>query len=126
MDARVGLAGIAPALDPSVPAWLALPPFIVGGLGMGLAYSQFAIIVLRSAPKETQGAATSALSLLDGLGAALGTGVAAALVAASVRAGDGPGPGLGWVIGFGVVLAALGFVLSSRLRPAAPRRPASS
>lgn len=122
----IGLAAIAPALIPTVPAWLAIPPFIVAGLGMGLAYSQFAIIVLRAASAATQGAATSALSLIDGLGAALGTGVATAFVAASVRAGDGAGPGLGWVIAFGAMLAALGFVLSSRLRPAARLQTASS
>ena len=50
------------------------PAFGVAGLGMGLAYSPLALIVLREAPPETQGAATSALSLTDSLGTALGTG----------------------------------------------------
>ena len=42
---------------------------------MGLAYSPLALIVLREASPETQGAATSALSLTDSLGTALGTGL---------------------------------------------------
>ena len=59
--------------------------FGVAGLGMGLAYSPLALIVLREAPAESQGAATSALSLTDSLGTALGTGITGAIVAASVR-----------------------------------------
>ena len=44
------------------------------GFGMGLAYSPLALIVLREASPETQGSASSALSLTDSLGTALGTG----------------------------------------------------
>ena len=42
---------------------------------MGLAYSPLALIVLREASPEAQGTATSALSLTDSLGTALGTGL---------------------------------------------------
>ena len=35
---------------------------------MGLAYAPLALIVLREAPTETQGTASSALSLMDTLG----------------------------------------------------------
>ena len=51
-----------------------LPTFALAGLGMGLAYSPLALIVLREAPAEEQGSASSALSLTDSLGTALGTG----------------------------------------------------
>ena len=116
----LGMVGVALALLPEVPAWVAVPAFALSGLGMGLAYSQFAIIVLRDAPRDIQGAVTSAVSLSDMLGTALGTGIAGAIVAASVRAGSGAGPGLGASIVMGVVVALLGFLLAPRLhhRPA--------
>ena len=58
---------------------------------MGLAYSPLALIVLREASPEAQGTSTSALSLTDSLGTALGTGLTGALVAASLRMTDEPG-----------------------------------
>jgi predicted MFS family arabinose efflux permease len=86
-----GMAGLGLVLLPEVPAWVAIPTFSLTGLGMGLAYSQFAIIVLRDAPRDSQGAVTAAVSLSDTLGTALGTGITGAIVAASVRAAAGPG-----------------------------------
>ncbi|MBI3745209.1 MAG: MFS transporter [Chloroflexi bacterium] len=111
----VGTAGVALSLLPVVPAWIGIPFFAVAGLGMGLAYSQFAIIVLRDAPLETQGTLTAAISLSDSLGTALGTGFAGALIATSVRAGSGAGPGLGAAIAMGAGVAILGFLASGRL-----------
>jgi MFS family permease len=112
----LGIAGVALALVPSIPAWIAIPTFAVSGFGMGLAYSQFAIIVLRDAPRDAQGSVTAAVSLSDALGTALGTGIAGALLAASLRAGAGPAPGLAAAIGVGVGVAFLGFLLAPRLR----------
>lgn len=112
----VGIAGVGLALLPDVPAWVVVPTFALSGLGMGLAYSQFAIIVLRDAPRDSQGAITAAISLSDTLGTALGTGIAGAIVAASVRSGAGAGPGLGASIAMGVGVAVLGFLLAPRLR----------
>jgi MFS family permease len=96
---------------------VAIPAFGVAGLGMGLAYSPLALIVLREAAVETQGAATSALSLTDSVGTALGTGITGAIVAASVRANGEPAAGL--AVGFTVAIAIglLGLVLTRRLRP---------
>jgi MFS family permease len=111
----VGIAGVALALLPEVPAWVVVPTFALAGLGMGLAYSQFAIIVLRDAPRDSQGAITAAVSLSDTLGTALGTGIAGAIVATSVRSGAGAGPGLGASIAMGVGVALLGFLLAPRL-----------
>jgi MFS family permease len=112
----VGIASFAIVLLPEVPVWLAAPTFAITGLGMGLSYSPLSLIVLRDAPAGEQGAASSALSLTDVVGTALGTGVTGAIVAAGVRATGGPAPGL--AAGFGVACAVglLGFALSSRLR----------
>ena len=111
----LGIAGVGLALLPAVPAWIIIPTFAVAGLGMGLTYSQFAIIVLRDAPRDEQGAVTSAVSLSDALGNALGTGIAGAIVAVALRAGAGPGPGLAAVIGMCVAVALFGFLLAPRL-----------
>jgi MFS family permease len=117
----IGLALFSLILLPAVPAWVAIPTFAIAGLGMGLAYSPLALIVLREAPPAEQGSASSAISLLDSLGTALGTGVTGALVAASVRI-DGEAT-LGLAIGFGVSIAVgcLGLLLSGRLWPSRVR-----
>ncbi|HET9680720.1 MAG TPA: MFS transporter [Candidatus Limnocylindrales bacterium] len=114
----LGLAGLAAVLLPSVPAELAAPTFGVAGFGMGLAYAQFALIVLRDVDARAQGQVTSGLTLSDQVGTAVGTGVSAALIAAAVRSGAGPAPGLAVAIGIGVAFALIGFVLSPRLRHA--------
>ena len=90
----IGLAGMIVVLDPDVTWLFAILAFGVAGLGMGLAYSPLALIVLREATADAQGAATSALSLSDSLGTALGTGITGAIVAASLRATGNPAAGL--------------------------------
>ncbi len=114
--ATTGLALFGLVLLPEVTPWIAVPTFMIAGLGMGLAYSPLALIVLREAPEGQQGAASSAISLTDSLGTALGTGITGALVAASVRA-DGTVL-MGLVGGFtvAVVVGVIGLVLSGRLR----------
>jgi MFS family permease len=124
----VGLITFAFILQPALPVWLALPTFGLAGLGMGLAYSPLALIVLREAPEGEQGSASSSLSLLDSLGSAVGIGITGALVAASVRGTGSPVTGL--AAGFAVAIAVgiLGLGLGTRLRHvdgAAPA-PASS
>ena len=113
----IGIAGLGVILLPGVAAVLAVPIFAVCGLGMGLTYAQFALIVLRDAPSAIQGTVTAGLTLSDVIGTALGTGIAAAAVSTAVRQGEGPGPGIGIAIAVGTVVALIGFLLSPRLRP---------
>jgi MFS family permease len=110
-----GIAGMGLILIPDVPAWLSVPIFALAGFGMGLTYAQFALIVLRDVPRDSQGTITAGLTLSDSLGTALGTSVAAALVSAAVRSGAGPAPGLAASIVVGTVAAILGWFLSPRL-----------
>ena len=113
----IGLAGMLLVLVPDVSWLVAIASFGVAGLGMGLAYSPLALIVLREAKQEVQGAATSALSLTDSVGTAIGTGITGAMVAASVRTNGDPAMGL--AVGF-VIAVAIGFgglLLTGRLRP---------
>ena len=113
-----GLAGLALILIPEVPAWLAVPIFAFGGFGMGLTYAQFALIVLRDVPHESQGEVTAGLTLSDALGTVFGTSVAAAFVAAAYRAGPDPSPGLAAAIALGSLAAIIGWFLAPRLLPA--------
>lgn len=113
-----GLALFSLVLLPGVPAWLAAPTFAVAGYGMGLAYSPLALIVLREAPAATQGSASSALSLMDTLGTAIGTGVAGAIVAASLRSTGDVSVGLAIAFGVAIVVGFGGLALSGRLRRA--------
>jgi sugar phosphate permease len=112
----IGIAGLGLVLLPGVPAVVAVPIFAVCGLGMGLSYAQFALIVLRDVPSAIQGTVTAGLTLSDVIGTALGTGIAAAAVSTAVREGQGPGPGIGIAIAVGTIVALIGFLLSPRLR----------
>ncbi len=119
MVTLLGLAGMLLVLRPDITWLVAIPAFGVAGLGMGLAYSPLALITLREASVDAQGAATSALSLTDSLGTALGTGITGAIVAASLRATGAPAAGLaaGFIVALIVGLG--GLALTGRLRPRA-------
>jgi len=110
-----GLAGIGLILVPAVPAWLSVPIFAVAGFGMGITYSQFALIVLRDVPHDAQGEVTAGLTLSDSLGTALGLTASGAFVAAGIRAGAGPVPGLAAAIAVGATVAVFGWLLAPRL-----------
>lgn len=111
-----GLAGLGLILLPEVPAVLAIPIFGLAGFGMGLAYAQFALIVLRDVPRDEQGTATANLTLSDQVGTTLGTSVAAALVHTAVSSGGSPAPGLAVAIAIGATVALGGWALAPRLR----------
>jgi MFS family permease len=113
--ALIGLASFSLVLIPEIPVWVAVPTFAVAGLGMGLGYAPLSLIVLREAPAETQGAASSALSLLDTLGTALGTGVSGAIVAASLRMNGDPVQGLAGGFAVALLVGLLGLSLTGRL-----------
>ncbi len=119
--ALVGLAGFMLVLRQDVTWLIAIPTFALTGFGMGLSYSPTALIVLREASPELQGAASSALSLTDTLGTALGTGVTGAIVAAGVRASGQPVPGLTIAFALALAVGLAGLLLTGRLRHRAPR-----
>jgi MFS family permease len=115
--ALVGLAGFTLVLRQDVSWLVGIPTFGLAGFGMGLGYSPLALIVLREASVETQGAASSALSLTDSVGTALGTGVAGAIVAASIRTNGEPVPGLAIAFAVSIAVGIGGLLLTGRLRP---------
>jgi len=113
--AIVGLAGFMLVLRQDIIWLVAIPTFALAGFGMGLAYSPTALIVLREASPENQGSASSALSLTDSLGTALGTGVTGAFVAAGIRASGQPVPGLGVAFALAIAVGLGGLLLTGRL-----------
>jgi MFS family permease len=115
-----GLGLFSLTLLPDVPVWLAVPTFAVAGYGMGLAYAPLALIVLREAPTASQGTASSALSLMDTLGTAIGTGVSGAIVAASLRSTGEVAAGLAVAFAVAIVVGFGGFAMTGRLRAARP------
>ncbi len=117
--ALLGLAGFMIVLRQDVSWLVGIPTFALAGFGMGLAYSPLALIVLREVAPEAQGAASSALSLTDSVGTALGTGIAGAIVAASLRANGQPVPGLAIAFAVSLAVGLGGLLLTGRLRPRA-------
>jgi MFS family permease len=112
----VGLSSLLLVLRQDVSWLVVIPTFGIAGLGMGLAYSPLALIVLRESTPENQGASTSSLSLTDSLGTALGTGVSGAIIAASVRATGLPVPGLAIAFSVAIAVGLGGLLLTARLR----------
>jgi MFS family permease len=110
-----GAAATLAAMLPGVPVAVSLAAWGVAGLGIGLAYSPLSVSALSAAESGREGAATSSLQLSDGLGTALGTGVAGVLVAAGVAVAGTEGPGLVAVFGLTIVVSGLGAVLAERV-----------
>lgn len=116
----VGIAGIAAVVSTSVSVWWAVPAWLVGGLGIGLAYAALSQAVLMAAEPRRMGAAASALQLSDVLGVALGTGLGGALVAIADRRGvavDGSTVHAGVLMAWGITaaVAVVGIWAASRM-----------
>jgi MFS family permease len=115
----VGLAvlSMTVATRHAVPAWVALPVWMVGGAGMGLAMASTSVLVLRLSDPGQEGRNSAALQVSDGFGSVLGIGGAGALFAALHDPGgsDAPAFRLMWLI-LGVV-GLLSFLVAFRARP---------
>jgi hypothetical protein len=113
----VGIAGMGSVLAEVTPAWFCIPAWGVAGLGIGMAYSSISLTVLRHAPAGSEGATASSMQLADILGTALGTGIGAVAVAASVASLGSAVVGVAISDGMAGALAIVGVVVASRLRP---------
>lgn len=113
----VGIAGMGSVLAEVTPAWFCIPAWGVAGLGIGMAYSSISLTVLSHAPAGSEGATASSMQLADILGTALGTGIGAVAVAASVASLGSAVVGVAISDGMAGALAIVGVVVASRLRP---------
>lgn len=80
-----GIVAMSVVVSTSVSPWFAVGAWLLGGLGVGLAYSPLSQAVIAAAEPAQLGAATAALQLSDVLGVALGSGLGGALVAIADR-----------------------------------------
>ena len=62
-----------------IPAWLAGVAWLIGGLGMGLAFPSHTLVVFAHAPAGEEGKVSGNLQMVDVLGAALSAGIGGAL-----------------------------------------------
>ena len=77
----IGIGITSLVLLPGAPLLVAALGWGVAGLGMGLAYSMLALLMLESAPPGEEGISSAALQLMLTLGTAFGAGVGGAVIA---------------------------------------------
>lgn len=107
----LGVAGIVAVVIPTMPLLLGPAAWAVAGLGIGMAYSTFSLVVLDEAPPGQQGASAASLQLAAMLGTALGTGLGGVIVASAATPGRGIQIHAAAMIG----VALLGALLAPRL-----------
>ncbi|MFF3315393.1 MFS transporter [Streptomyces sp. NPDC003035] len=117
------LAGVAvmalAILTESVPAWIAVLGWAIGGLGMGVAFNAATTDTLEQTPAERQGEVSSALQLAQTLATALIAGLGGAAIAIAQHYDSTTRTALFGVFALTAALALLGILLSRRLRPTA-------
>jgi MFS family permease len=119
----VGIAITAAVLLPGAPVLVAAVGWAVAGLGMGLAYSMLALLMLETATPGEEGFSSSALQLMFTLGTAFGAGIGGAVVALAETGALELVPALGIVNGIMFAVAICAVVISLRVphQPAEPQ-----
>jgi MFS family permease len=115
----VGIVITAAVLLPDVPVLVAAVGWTVAGLGMGLAYSMLALVMLETATPGEEGFSSSAFQLMFTLGTAFGAGIGGAIVAVAEGGALELAPAIGIVFGLMLVVAVLTVGVSRRV----PRGP---
>jgi MFS family permease len=115
-----GIALVMLSLWPPVSAWLAVPAWALGGLGMGLAMASLSVLTLEKSPPAEQGASSSALQVCDTLGSALSIGLGGVIVAAASAAGASIGLGISISDACMAALALVAITASRRLEAVEP------
>ena len=115
----VGIVISSLVLLPGMPILVAAVGWAVAGLGMGLAYSMLALIMLETSTPGEEGFSSSAFQLMFTLGTAFGAGVGGAIVAVSEGGALELAPAIGIVFGLMFVASLLTLAVSTR----APRGP---
>lgn len=115
----VGIGITSLVLLPGSPVWVAALGWGVGGLGMGLAYSMLALLLLETSPAGEEGASSAAIQLMFTLGTAFGAGVGGALVALADSGALALVTALAIVNGVMAVVALAGVAVAARV-PSGP------
>jgi MFS family permease len=120
-----GIVVTAGVLVPSLPVLIAPVGWAIAGLGMGLAYSMLALLMLETASAGQEGFSSAALQLMFTLGTAFGAGVGGAVVATSASGTQGLAQAIGIVFAIMAVVALLSVVVGWRV-PRGPSEHAAS
>jgi MFS family permease len=113
------------AVAQGAPIALTVVAWGAAGFAIGLAYAPQAVTVLALAPAGQEGATSAAIQLSDGLGIALGTGLAGGVVALADRAGWSVARGVTGVFVMALVVAVVGLAAARRLPAEVPSSPSS-
>lgn len=113
-----GIGGVLAAIPAGRALVVAGAAWCVAGLGMGIVYNLVSVSVVDAAPSAQMGTVSSALSLTDSLGIALGTGVGGALVALAGRTGWDLSSALRVQFLLNAGMAVASMLLAARLAPA--------
>ncbi|HEX9609219.1 MAG TPA: MFS transporter [Candidatus Limnocylindria bacterium] len=119
----VGIATTATVLLPGMPVFTAALGWAIAGLGMGLAYSTSALVMLETAEPGQEGFSSSALQLVFTLGTALGAGVGGAVVAVADAGVIDLATALAIVYGITAGVALLAALIAQRVPSRGPARP---
>jgi MFS family permease len=125
----VGIGITSAVLVPEAPVLIAPVGWAVAGLGMGLAYSMLALLMLETAPPGEAGFSSAALQLMFTLGTAFGAGIGGAVVAVSEAGALGLAPAIGIVFAIMALVAVLAVMMAWRVprgpseQPVAAERP---
>lgn len=117
----LGIAGMTATLWTTVPVLVAPIAWGVAGLGIGIAFSTIALVVLETAPAGQEGLASAAMQLSNVLGVALGTGIGGVIIAALGGEAGRPRAGILAQDALMIVVVLLGVLAALRL----PDRPAN-
>ena len=112
-----GIALVAAALLPAVPAAVVAVAWTVAGVGMGLGITTVGVLVLEQSPPAEAGGNSAALQVSDAVGSVAGIGVAGAVFAA--LHGEPAGDRLAFLLIWAsmALLAALGAGFAGRVVP---------
>lgn len=115
--AGIGVAAIV--LLPGASWVVAAAGWAVAGLGMGLAYSMLALLMLETAPPGQEGMSSAALQLMFTLGTAFGAGIGGAIVALADAGHLSLPTAVAFVDGLMLVAGVLAVIVALRV-PASP------
>jgi MFS family permease len=124
-----GIGVTAAVLVPGVPVLIAAVGWAIAGLGMGLAYSMLALLMLETSAPGEAGFSSAALQLMFTLGTAYGAGIGGAVVAVSEGGAIGLAGAIAIVFAIMAVVALLAFGVAWRVprgpseQPVAGERP---
>jgi MFS family permease len=114
----VGLAVLVPIAATQTPVWTAVIGWAIAGLGIGMAYTTVSLAILGAAPAGREGAASASINLSNVAGAAAGTAIGGAIVAAGAAGAWSNGASVTIVFGAMVAFVAVAAVFASRLQMA--------